>query len=88
MFSLPKQPLSPKTEKHAHAFAFSTFPNKDPITPKVLAEGVLGAWGKGGGTLLQKGSFFLPPVPIMFFYALAAAQISRAFSAAEEASGV
>ena len=46
MFSLPKQPLSTKTEKHAHAFAFSTFPNKDPITPKVLAEGVLGAWGK------------------------------------------
>ena len=38
--------------------------------------------------LLQKGSFFLPPVPMMLFYALAAAQISRAFSAAEEASGV
>lgn len=33
-------------------------------------------------------TFFLPPVPIMLFYALAAAQISRAFSAAEEASGV
>ena len=50
----------------------------------------LGRWkGPGrGATLLQKGSFFLPPVPIMFFYALAAAQISRAFSAAEEASGV
>ena len=61
MFSLPKQPLSTKTEKHAHAFAFSTFPNKDPITPKVLAEGVLGAWGKGGGTLLQKGSPSLAP---------------------------
>ena len=29
-----------------------------------------------------------PPVSIMLFYALAAAQISRAFSAAEEASGV
>ena len=48
-----------------------------------------GGRGPGeGATLLQKGSFFLPPVPIMFFYALAAAQISRAFSAAEEASGV
>ena len=48
-----------------------------------------GGRGPGeGATLLQKGSFFLPPVPIMLFYALAAAQISRAFSAAEEASGV
>ena len=70
MFSLPKQPLSPKTERHAHAFAFSTFPNKDPITPKVLREGVLGAWGKGGRTvgcspLLQKGSPFPAAIQLM-----------------------
>ena len=57
MVSLPKQRLSPKTERHAHAFAFSTFPNKDPITPKVLAEGVLGAWGKGGGTLPPRQNY-------------------------------
>ena len=44
----------------------------------------------GGGRGPGEGSEGLPPppVPIMLFYALAAAQISRAFSAAEEASGV
>ena len=61
-----------------------------PAPDKETQHNVLGG-GRGpgeGATLLQKGSFFLPPVPIMLFYALAAGQISRAFSAAEEASGV
>ncbi len=47
-------------------------------------------WGLApgvGGTRSYSG-WPPPPVSIMFFYALAAAQISRAFSAAEEASGV
>lgn len=49
----------------------------------------LGRWkGPGRGGNPSSEGFLLPsPVPIMFFYALAAAQISRAFSAAEEASG-
>ena len=45
----------------------------------------LGRW-RGGGNPSSEGG--LLPSPDFSFYALAAAQISRAFSAAEEASGV
>ena len=56
-FPFPNSPSPQKLKGTPTLFAFSTFPNKDPITPKVLGEGVLGAWGKGGGTLPPRQNY-------------------------------
>ena len=85
-------PLCRVSRRRGFRFASAPFLPYGGVScgPPPHQSNVLGG-GRGpgeGATLLKKGSFFLPPVPIMFFYALAAAQISRAFSAAEEASGV